>query len=78
MRGVPLGGGSEQVWTSYQPLEMECRKRGDSFRFTFIDHDGSVSEAGAVAPWGVDLPAKVPIVLSLHGTGVSARSQADS
>eukprot|EP01046_Picozoa_sp_COSAG06_P011616 COSAG06_NODE_665_length_13274_cov_60.588534_7_plen_518_part_00 len=90
LRGVPLGrgggggggGGSEAaeepVWTNFEALEMECRKRGDSFRYSFIDHDGSVGEAGAVAPWGVDLPQEVPIVLSLHGTGVSARSQADS
>ena len=76
LRGVPRGGGA--VWTNSEPLEMECRKRADSFRYTFIDHDGSVGESGAVAPWGIDLPAIVPIVLSLHGTGVSARSQADS
>jgi hypothetical protein len=33
-----------------------CAAGGDSFRYTFVDHDGSVQEAAAVAPWGVALP----------------------
>jgi hypothetical protein len=70
-----------EQWSNSVALELECRKRRDSFRYTFIDHDGSVAEAAAVAPWGAGAHAantSLPIVLSLHGTGVSARSQADS
>ena len=77
LRAAALDGDGE-VYSNARPLEMECRKHDDSFRYTFIDHDGSVSEAAAVLPWGADLPDDVPIVLSLHGTGVAARAQADS
>ena len=43
-------------WEAVQPgqpilVELECRRALESFRFTFVDHDGSVSEAAAVAPW---------------------------
>jgi hypothetical protein len=52
-------------------------------RFTFLGPDGSVCEAAAAAPWAksgraADLPASVPVVLSLHGTGVEPRAQCDS
>eukprot|EP01048_Picozoa_sp_COSAG05_P023932 COSAG05_NODE_5405_length_1186_cov_0.753450_1_plen_373_part_10 len=86
---VRVGGASSTtgvgvMWSEPKALEFECRKRTDSFRFTFIGHDGSVGEAAAVAPWGEELEgassssSSVPIVLSLHGTGVPARNQADS
>jgi hypothetical protein len=64
-------------------LALGCRGALDSVRFTFLGPDGSVCEAAAVAPWAksgraADLPASVPVVLSLHGTGVEPRAQCDS
>ena len=79
--GASTSPSGATLWSEPKALEFECRKRIDSFRYTFIDHDGSVSEAAAVAPWGEELEgvsSSVPIVLTLHGTGVPARNQADS
>ena len=64
-------------------LALGCRGALDSVRFTFLGPDGSVCEAAAVAPWAksgraANLPASVPVVLSLHGTGVEPRAQCDS
>jgi hypothetical protein len=79
------------------PLSFRCRRIKESFVFTFLDRDGSVSRAAAIAP----LPSSahdektcashlsenfgpprsgacgnlVPVVLSLHGTGVEPGNQ---
>jgi hypothetical protein len=78
-------GGGWRALRSSQRLELtlECRGALESVRFTFLGPDGSVCEAAAVAPWAAsgragDLPAAVPVVLSLHGTGVEPRAQCDS
>ena len=67
-------------------LTFRCRDvRRDTFRFNYIDADGSVSSGAARLPLPVDdLPQPGrqglpwPCVLALHGTGVSASDQADS
>ena len=62
--------------------EFRCRSRGSSFQFTLIDVDGSVQHAAAIHPIMSDSKPseniKVPVVIALHGTGVSALSSADS
>ena len=68
------------------PLLLRCRSmRGaSSFVFTFVDHDGSPSHAAAISPLPRGRSRKrsagesVPILVSLHGTGVSASDQADA
>ncbi|XP_078000966.1 uncharacterized protein LOC144453526 [Glandiceps talaboti] len=60
------------------PITLRCRKFGESFIFTYIDHDGSVQQAAAIPPID-DCPSGVcPVFLSLHGTGVQVQNQADS
>ena len=72
-------------------IEFRCRNFGESFVFTFVDHDGTVSRAAAITPlassvWGNTSCANgakskgthCPVVLSLHGTGVDVSMQADS
>lgn len=83
------------------PVSLRCRTTRQSFVFSFLDHDGSVSSAAAIAPLErttrktgkarrkmsseaegpscLDRGASgCPVMLSLHGTGVSAVRQADS
>jgi hypothetical protein len=75
-------------------VQMRCRTTRQSWIFSFVDHDGSVSRAAAISP----LPRKskdkintasppsdslttattAGVVLSLHGTGVDVSMQADS
>ena len=66
-------------------VPLQCRGAHESFMFTFLDHDGTVSRAAAIAPLRgpMTLPpatqsSPMPVLLSLHGTGVEARTQADS
>lgn len=65
-------------------LELRCRKALEPFVFTFLDHDGSISSAAVVLPLyskrsaALSPLASVPVVLSLHGTGVSAQAQAEA
>ncbi|XP_022094674.1 uncharacterized secreted protein ARB_06907-like [Acanthaster planci] len=66
------GSGSQQL-----PITLRCRKVGESFLFTFFDHDGSVQHAAAIQPLE-DCPNNVcPVLMTLHGTGVRAQNQAD-
>ncbi|XP_041353509.1 uncharacterized secreted protein ARB_06907-like isoform X2 [Gigantopelta aegis] len=60
------------------PLKLRCRKSGESFHFTFLDHDGSVQHGAAVQPIGECAQAKCPVMLTLHGTTVPPQNQADS
>ncbi|XP_014674933.1 PREDICTED: uncharacterized protein LOC106815023 [Priapulus caudatus] len=57
---------------------LRCRARSQSFVFTFADHDGSTQHAAAVAPLADCGIAACPTLLTLHGTSVSARDQADA
>ncbi|XP_033104012.1 uncharacterized secreted protein ARB_06907-like [Anneissia japonica] len=58
-------------------INLRCRHLHQSFIFTFQDHDGSIQQAAAISPTK-DCPQEVcPVVLTLHGTGVSAQNQAD-
>ena len=62
--------------------KFRCRSRGSSFQFTFIDSDGSIQHAAAIHPileeTSTKIVEKAPVLLALHGTGVSASSSADS
>eukprot|EP00052_Salpingoeca_macrocollata_P019972 m.167024 g.167024 ORF g.167024 m.167024 type:complete len:463 (-) comp21121_c0_seq11:36-1424(-) len=63
-------------------VALPCRlSRGQSFAYTFRDPDGSVQLANAIAPRTDSCrlhSGGCPVLLTFHGTGVSARSQADS
>ena len=59
-------------------IALRCRKFGQSFLFTFLDHDGSVQHAAVIPPLQ-DCPGGLcPILLTLHGTTISPQNQADS
>ena len=60
------------------PLTLRCRKPGESFLFTFVDHDGSVQQAAVIEPLESCSQGLCPVLLTLHGTTVSPQSQADS
>ncbi|PAA77347.1 hypothetical protein BOX15_Mlig010965g3, partial [Macrostomum lignano] len=68
-------------------VTLRCRRPDQSVLFTFVDHDGSVQRAAAIAPieWqgGTGRSQKsqavrLPIVVSLHGTSIKPEDQADS
>ncbi|XP_033736186.1 LOW QUALITY PROTEIN: uncharacterized secreted protein ARB_06907-like [Pecten maximus] len=59
-------------------INLRCRKPGESFLFTFLDHDGSVQHAAAIAPIVGCGGTTCPTVLTLHGTTVPPQNQADS
>ena len=60
------------------PLTLRCRKKRESFLFTFIDHDGSVQHAAAIEPIESCMDNHCPTLLTLHGTTVPPQNQADS
>lgn len=60
------------------PLTLRCRKKRESFLFTFMDHDGSVQHAAAIEPIGTCSGKTCPTLLTLHGTTVPPQNQADS
>lgn len=49
-------------------LKLRCRKLSESFLFTFLDHDGSVQHAAAIAPLKSCLSGICSVLLTLHGT----------
>lgn len=59
-------------------MTLRCRKKRDSFLFTFLDHDGSVQHAAAIEPIGACPNNLCPVLLTLHGTTVPPQNQADS
>jgi hypothetical protein len=61
-------------------LELRCRRGNESFLFTYVCHDGSVQRAGIITPRGPrpPPPTAAPVLLTFHGTGVSAGAQADA
>lgn len=62
------------------PVVLRCRSMTQSFLFTFLDHDGSVQHAAAIAPLKTCKGELgfCPVVLTLHGTTVPPQNQADS
>ena len=76
-------GGSHSVASQWVTTHLRCRAAHETFIFTFLDHDGSVQHAAATAPLSPEPRAapdtmSAPVFLTLHGTGVSAQSQADA
>nr|XP_054758103.1 uncharacterized protein LOC129264279 [Lytechinus pictus] len=63
--------------TQVLPVKIRCRKRHESFIFSFLDHDGSVQHAAAIEPLEDCPVGQCPVLLTLHGTGVEAQNQAD-
>jgi len=61
-------------------IVLRCRSVSQSFLFTFLDHDGSVQHAAAIAPLNTCAGESelCPVVLTLHGTTVPPQNQADS
>lgn len=59
---------------------LRCRTLSQSFVFTFVEADGSVQHAAAVAPNAhtTSFNKSFPVVLSLSGTSISASDGADS
>ena len=57
---------------------LRCRSLSQSFLFTFLDHDGSVQHAAAIAPLDRCEGEFCPVVLTMHGTTVPPQNQADS
>ena len=49
-------------------LNLRCRKLGESFLLTFLDHDGSIQQGAAIAPLKGCLSSSCPVLLTLHGT----------
>lgn len=67
------------------PLEFGCRLKHQSFLVSYIDLDGSAVQAAVLLPLpyhaseqDVAPAMEFPVLLSLHGTGISATSQADA
>lgn len=53
-------------------ISLRCRDFTQSFLFTFMDHDGSISHAAAIKPWNVCNTNNningCPVILSLSGS----------
>lgn len=49
-------------------IMLRCRRISESFLFTFLDHDGSVQHAAAIAPLKGCASGICPVLLTLHGT----------
>jgi len=61
-------------------FQVRCRHAAQSFLFTFLDKEGSVSSAAAIAPFEAKHcpQAGCGLVLSLSGVGVNPQNQADA
>jgi hypothetical protein len=59
-------------------VTLRCRTLDQSFIFTFVDHDGSVQHAAAIHPTSACDSVTCPTLLTMHGTSIPARNQADS
>ncbi len=84
---LPPPPSAEQWGVVSPPPSVRCRKsKNSSFRFTFVAHDGAAAEAAAVPPRdGTCVRSSsphdnhsCPIVVTLHGTGVSCNDAADA
>ena len=70
--------GDTATWESR--VTLRCRRRGQSMLATFVDCDGSVQHLALVhPPESLPCPAVgCPILLTLHGTSISASDSADA
>lgn len=75
----------EYVHTETVTVELRCRHRGQSILATFVDGDASLQRVAVVHPPasacgnGTTLSGvSCPILLTLHGTGISASDSADA
>ncbi|CAE8684080.1 unnamed protein product, partial [Polarella glacialis] len=61
-------------------VSIRCRTGRQNFVFTFEDDDGSLQHAAAVMPLGSGgvCEGGCPVLLTLHGTSISASDSADS
>lgn len=76
-----------QNTATMSPLEFTCRAIDQSFLLTYLDHDGTTSQAAVIFPL-VDKARRIkhtphhsvtfPVLLSLHGTGITPMNQADA
>eukprot|EP01132_Coremiostelium_polycephalum_P005382 gene5382-6715_t len=57
-------------------LNFSCKTFGDAFIFTFLDQDQSVQYAAATPPITPCPSTGCPVLLTLHGAGVEAKSTA--
>eukprot|EP00759_Apiculatamorpha_spiralis_P019380 PhF_6_TR25452/c0_g1_i13/m.35213 len=78
---------STASYTKSISVELRCRNVvKETFVMTFVDFDGSISHAAVRLPREMNLDDLTegggkrlfPVVLTLHGTGVSANNQADA
>ena len=61
------------------PVQLSCRRRTQSFLISYLDHDHSVVQAAVVLPQpSTRLRGPYPVLLTLHGTGISPSNQADA
>ena len=49
-------------------INLRCRKRSESFLFTFLDHDASIQHGAAIIPLTSCSSGSCPVLLTLHGT----------
>ena len=68
--------GAAAVVTAGISIRLRCRSAREAFLYTFVDHDGSIQTAAAVATYAAAPLPPVPVLLSLHGTGVTPENQA--
>lgn len=61
---ISTNKGPEQKFS----INLRCRKKSESFLFTFLDHDGSVQHGAAIAPLTTCSSGICPVLLTLHGT----------
>lgn len=83
LRKRPLEDGAEVKELGSVRMKLTCRQRQQSFLFTFLDSDSSVSHAAAIKPrcgkpWKPCRPRPFPIALTLSGVSVGPLNQADS
>ena len=71
IRGV-LQLKSREGFKDEMPFTIRCRRRSQSFLFTFIDHDKSLQRAAVIFPIVIEKEDSVksyPVMLTLHSTG---------
>jgi len=86
-----VGAGGRQVEVESDSVAVRCRRRSNqSFLLSFLYHDGSVNRAAVIPPLeGCRRPSTAaasataahsscPVVLTMHGTGVTENNQADA
>lgn len=75
---VNADGSMEAGITNSIPLTPRCRDRGSSVLFSFWDGDGSVQQAAVVHPPKDECKNQCPVLITLHGTSITASNSADA